>query len=289
MSELQATNAASPDLLREVSLLQLLDEIGQAHATLQSESLGDEPLPHGRRLGGRHAEGVGPLRARREGRSWRVRERLSRLGSGARDGGRAEDPAPALQRRPAEGAPAARRACARAAAAPQRRARAQRRAARRTARAGDGVPVRRDDGRARRRAREAERSRGVGHRRGRLPRARRGPCQRADPPRRQGPQHHPRAGWPHRADGLRRRSLDAHDRSAGHRGRHPALHGARDAERRCRRLRRPTCTASACCCSIWSPAATRTKAAASTRSATRTPRGAPTRCSGCGRICRSAS
>jgi tRNA A-37 threonylcarbamoyl transferase component Bud32 len=46
MSELQATNAASPDLLQEVSLLRLLDEIGQAHATLQSEPLGDEPLPH---------------------------------------------------------------------------------------------------------------------------------------------------------------------------------------------------------------------------------------------------
>jgi tRNA A-37 threonylcarbamoyl transferase component Bud32 len=45
MSELQAADAASPDLLREVSLLKLLDEIGQAHATLQSESLGDEPLP----------------------------------------------------------------------------------------------------------------------------------------------------------------------------------------------------------------------------------------------------
>ena len=29
MSELQATNAASPDLMREVSLLQLLDEIGR--------------------------------------------------------------------------------------------------------------------------------------------------------------------------------------------------------------------------------------------------------------------
>ena len=47
MSELQATEAASPDLLREVSLLQLLDEIGQAHATLQSESLGDDALPQG--------------------------------------------------------------------------------------------------------------------------------------------------------------------------------------------------------------------------------------------------
>jgi len=40
-SELEAGEAASPDLLRDVSLLQLLDEIGQAHSTLQSESLGD--------------------------------------------------------------------------------------------------------------------------------------------------------------------------------------------------------------------------------------------------------
>ena len=42
MSELQATNAASPDLLHEVSLLRLLDEIGQAHATLQSEPLAEQ-------------------------------------------------------------------------------------------------------------------------------------------------------------------------------------------------------------------------------------------------------
>jgi hypothetical protein len=41
MSELQAGEAASPDLLREVSLLRLLDEIGQAHSTLQAEPLDD--------------------------------------------------------------------------------------------------------------------------------------------------------------------------------------------------------------------------------------------------------
>jgi hypothetical protein len=44
MAKLQATNAAEPALLREVSMLQLLDEIGDAHRTLQSAP-DDDPEP----------------------------------------------------------------------------------------------------------------------------------------------------------------------------------------------------------------------------------------------------
>src|SRR5215204_4514302 len=42
LSELDASQAASPDVLREVSLLRLLDDIGQAHSKFQTGTFGDE-------------------------------------------------------------------------------------------------------------------------------------------------------------------------------------------------------------------------------------------------------
>ena len=42
MSELRATNGASPDVMREVVLLRLLDEMGQANSAFQSDAFEDD-------------------------------------------------------------------------------------------------------------------------------------------------------------------------------------------------------------------------------------------------------